>query len=131
MKQNFNLYKNINVQYIDLHLIFEKLSLKNQVVWTCLVQTWILQATQASKIKFKLDKQSSSTYVLGGSQSIFQNQVQINRGIVYMISARKNHINSLIKTVFTNMYLVSFMRQSLDRLYFVLKRQNRYEVHKI
>ena len=53
---------------IDLHLIFEKLSLKNQVGWT-----WISQATQTLKIKLKLDKKSSS------SNWIFQTQFFKNK----------------------------------------------------
>ena len=43
-----------NFPPIDLHLIFEKSSLNNQVGETfCLFWTWILQATQAVKIQFE------------------------------------------------------------------------------
>ena len=52
---------------IDLYLIFEKSSLKNQVgrSWFfCLFRTWILQATQAVKIKFEIDKKSSSSNLI-------------------------------------------------------------------
>ena len=56
-----------NLHPIYLHMIFEKSSLKT-LGWMnlifCLFQTWILQATQAVKVKFKLDKKSSSSNLI-------------------------------------------------------------------
>ena len=69
---------------IDLYLIFEKIKFEKSI-WTnlnfSLFQTWILQAKQAVKIKFKTDKKSSSSNLIFQSR-IFKNQVHINMGKV-------------------------------------------------
>ena len=58
---------------IDLNLIFEISSLKNQV------GTGFLQATQAVKIQFKIDKKSSSSNMIFLTRN-FKILVQINKG---------------------------------------------------
>ena len=45
----------------------------------CLFRTWILQATQAVKIKLEIDKKSSSSHLIFQTR-FFKNQVLINRG---------------------------------------------------
>ena len=65
---------------IDLNLIFEKSSWVNLIF--CLFQT--LQATQAVKIKFEIDKKScSSNWIF--QTGFFKNQVQINRDLESLI----------------------------------------------
>ena len=58
---------------IDLNLIFEISSLKNQV------GTGFLQATQAVKIQFKIDKKSSLLNLMFQARD-FKNRVDINKG---------------------------------------------------
>ena len=69
---------------VHLYLNFEKSSLQNQVRRTGFLtckkrfQNWFLQAAQAVKIKFEIDKnqvQKATSWIID-----FKNQVQINRG---------------------------------------------------
>ena len=64
---------------IYLYLNFEIFSLTNLIFG--LVSTGFLQATQAVKIQFKLEKKSSSTNLIFQAGD-FKNQVQINREYV-------------------------------------------------
>ena len=85
MKLNLNSYM-YTVHIFDLLLIFKKWSLKNQVGWTWFFVYFELEfwkATQAVKIKFEIDKTSSSSNVIFQIR-FFQNQVQINRGIGHL-----------------------------------------------
>ena len=74
---------------VDLYLNFEKSSSTNWDL-TCKNQfrNWFLQATQAVKIKFKLDKQLSSLNSIFETREV-KNQVQINRVNVCMWSLHR------------------------------------------
>ena len=61
---------------IDLHLIFEKSSFKNQVgqIWFLIILNLKFAGSQAVKINFEIDQKSSLSNFW-----FFKNQVQINR----------------------------------------------------
>ena len=69
---------------VDLHLIFEKWISKKWISTNSifgLFRTWILQATQAVKIKCEKDQKTSSSKSIYRNP-ILKNKAQINRGWV-------------------------------------------------
>ena len=87
---------------------------------SCLFWTRILQATRTVKIKFEIDKRSSSSNLIFQTQ-IFKIQVQINRGthnkIQYNTStdkiSSKNHHESLVNFQDRNKVLAKNQRRYL------------------
>ena len=82
---------------VDRHLIFEVLISTNSIFG--LFPTWILQATQAVKIKFKIDQNGVHR------NPFFKNQMQVNRGWSDWCSTVGNTL--------TSFYVLQLIRKNL------------------